>query len=103
MQQHETTAADAVLPQSPAQPTRGKKPWPHPVSMDEQQIVLQLQQLLQQAMSGQIQGLLVAVHYGGQEFGYGGVGSFCKQPNLAMAPVQHFTDRFLSPFRTKKG
>lgn len=77
---------------------RGKRPWPNKPTMDEQQITLQLQQLLQQSMAGEVQGLIVAVHYGGQQFGFAGAGTFCKQPSLVENVLRHFRHKFIDPF-----
>ena len=59
------------------------------------QTVMQLQDLLQQAMEGKIVGLVASVHYGGCEFGYIGSGSMCNNPAVGIAAAQKLATKML--------
>lgn len=88
------------MPERRAAP-RGRRAWPHNPSTEDQQMTLQLQKLLQQSQNGEIKGLIVAVHYGAQDFGFAGSGSFCKQPALVHTVLAHFRNKFIVPFIQK--
>ena len=78
---------------------RGRKPWPpRVVAEDDQAITLQLQQLLQLAMAGEIKGLVVGIHYGGEEYAYAGSGTFCQQPNRVETIITYLRSKFITPF-----
>lgn len=83
------------VPETP----RGRKPWPpRVVTEDDQAITLQLQQLLQLAMAGEIKGLVVGVHYGGEEYAYAGSGTFCQQPARVETIITYLRNKFIKPF-----
>lgn len=62
----------------------------------DRRIVEQLQSLLDEANRGEIVGLIVAAHYGADEYSYSGAGSFCSQPHLAAGALRNLSERFFS-------
>lgn len=65
-------------------------------SQSDQDILEQLRILLEEAARGEVVGLIVAAHYGGDEFSFAGSGSFCLQPHLAATALRQLGDRFFS-------
>lgn len=60
----------------------------------DQRIVEQLRILLEEALRGEIVGLIAAAHYGADEYSYSGAGSFCAQPHLAAGALRNLSERF---------
>lgn len=61
----------------------------------DESIVEQLEKLLEDARAGLIAGLLIAVHYGGQEYGYSGAGSMCSDPARGIAAAHRLATKLL--------
>lgn len=59
----------------------------------DQRLVAQLEQLLVEARSGAIVGLLAGVHYGGKEYGYIGTGSVVDHPEIGLAISMRLRNR----------
>lgn len=59
------------------------------------EIVEQLQDLLNDAAAGRIAGAIVAVHYGGAEYGYLGSGTMCSDPTRGIAAAHRLATKLL--------
>ncbi len=54
-----------------------------------------LRSVLADAISGRAVGVLVAVHYGAEEFGFAGSGSVCETPSIGVAAACTLATRLL--------
>lgn len=59
------------------------------------QVVERLEEILAEARAGNIIGLAMAVHYGGNSYGYMGAGSLVSNPELGIAASTRLKQRFL--------
>lgn len=60
----------------------------------QDETVENLRSLLREAEKGNLVGLVAAVHYGGQQFGYIGSGSLCSNPVLGVGALTMLRERF---------
>lgn len=65
-------------------------------SQADQNIIDQLRILLDEAIRGEVVGIMVAAHYGADEYSYAGAGSFCEQPHLAAGALRELSERFFA-------
>lgn len=61
----------------------------------DEELVRQLQQMLSDAVAGNIIGMVAAVHYGGREYSYIGTGSMCEHPNMGIAAAHRLATKLL--------
>ena len=62
----------------------------------DESVVALLERLLTEARSGEIVGLVVAVHYGGCEYVYAGSGSVVRNRDIGLVMAMRLADKFRS-------
>lgn len=63
-------------------------------NQSDEDIVEQLRILIEEAARGEVVGLILAAHYGGDEFSFAGSGSFCGQLHMAATALHQLGERF---------
>jgi len=59
-------------------------------------IVEQLRDLLRDAETGRIRGLLASAHYGGNHYGYYGGGTMCSNQTIGLAAIYNLATKLLT-------
>lgn len=60
----------------------------------DQQLLEVLDCIVSDVKLGRVSGIIIAAHYGADEFSYAGAGSFCDHPLLAAQALKHLSGKF---------